>query len=123
MQDAFPQMQTEIEQAQKLTQQGELILAEKIYHQCLQQQENYPPVLYGLAELAGKIDEPEVKEDLLRRAIAEIYDSEDRNQKGLHAIWLTELAEVLIKQGRQNDAKECIDESKRIIKENLAVDQ
>ena len=122
MQEVFPEMQTEIEQAYQLAQQDELIQAEEIYHDILQQQANYPPALYGLATLADKINDQEVKEDLLRRAIEQIKDSDDRNKKGLEAIWLTELAEALIRQGRQDDAKECIDGSKRIIRENLAVD-
>ncbi|MFW5442765.1 MAG: hypothetical protein ACKE51_00460 [Methylococcaceae bacterium] len=122
LQEAFPEMQTEIKQAQRLTQQGDLIQAEEIYHTVLKQQVNFPPALYGLAGLAEKIDEQEVQEDLLRRAIAQIKDSDDRNKKGLEAIWLTELAEILIKQGRQNDAKQCINESERVIRENLTKD-
>lgn len=120
MQDAFTLMQTEIAQAQRLTQQSELIKAEAIYHQILEQLKNYPPALYGLAELADKIDEQEVREDLLDRAIAEIKNTTDKNQKALLAIWLTEKAEALMKLGRQNDAKKCIAESELMIKQNLA---
>jgi len=120
MQDAFPKMQTEFKQAQRLTQQGELIKAEEIYHEMLEQEQNYPPALYGLAALADKINEQDVREDLLKRAVEEIKDTEDRIQKSLMAIWLTEQAEALMKLGRQDDAKVCIAESERIIKENLA---
>ena len=120
MQDAFTKMQTEFKQAQRLAQQGELIKAEAIYHEMLEQEQNYPPALYGLAELADKIDEQDVREDLLKRAIEEIKDTKDRNQKSLIAIWLTEQAEALLKLGRQDDAKVCIAESERIIKQNLA---
>ena len=120
MQDAFAKMQIEFKQAQRLTQQGELIKAEAIYHEMLEQEQNYPPALYGLAELADKIDEQDVREDLLNRAIEEIKDTKDRNQKSLIAIWLTEKAEALMKLGRQDDARGCIAESERIIKENLA---
>ena len=120
MQDAFTKMQTEFKRAQRLTQQGELIKAEAIYHEMLEQEQNYPPALYGLAELADKIDEQDVREDLLKRAIEEIKDTKDRNQKSLIAIWLTEQAEALLKLGRQDDAKVCVAESERIIKENLA---
>ena len=120
MQDAFTKMQSEFKQAQRLAQQGELIKAETIYHEMLEQEQNYPPALYGLAELADKIDEQDVREDLLNRAIEEIKDTKDRNQKSLIAIWFTEQAEALLKLGRQDDAKVCIAESERIIKENLA---
>jgi len=120
MQDAFAKMQIEFKQAQRLTQQGELIKAEAIYHEMLEQEQNYPPALYGLAELADKIDEQDVREDLLNRAIEEIKDTKDRNQKSLIAIWLTEKAEALMKLNRQDDARVCIAESERIIKENLA---
>ena len=123
MQEAFTKMQTEIKQAQRLTQQDKLIKAEEIYLEMLDQEANYPPALYGLAELAGQINDQEVREDLLRRAIEQIKDTDDRKQKGLLAIWLTELAETLFKQDRQNDAKACIAESERLIKENLAVDE
>ena len=119
MQEAFPEMQTEIKKAQRYTQQGELIKAETIYHELLDQQKNYAPALYGLAELADKINDQEVRGDFLRRAIVEVEDSDDRVRKGLAAIWLTEQAEALIKLNRQNDAKECIAKSERIIKENL----
>ena len=120
MQDAFAKMQIEFKQAQRLTQQGELIKAEAIYHEMLEQEQSYPPALYGLAELADKIDEQDVREDLLNRAIEEIKDTKDRNQKSLIAIWLTEQAEALMKLDRQEDARVCIGESERIIKENLA---
>lgn len=120
MQEAFIKMQTEIKQAQRLIDQGELIKAEEIYHDILQQEKNYSPALYGLSELANKIDEQEVRDDLLNRAIEEIRDTVDRNQKGLIAIWLTERAEALIRLGRQDDAKNCIAESEIIIKQNLA---
>ena len=120
MQDAFTKMQSEFKQAQRLAQQGELIKAETIYHEMLEQEQNYAPALYGLAELADKIDEQDVREDLLKRAIEEIKDTKDRNQKSLIAIWLTEQAEALLKLGRQDDAKVCIAESERIIKQNLA---
>ena len=117
---SFTKMQTEIKQAQRLTDQGELIKAEAIYHNVLEQQKNYSPALYGLSELANKIDEQEVRDDLLNRAIEEIKNTEDRNQKGLIAIWLAERAEALIKLGRQTDAKSCIVESEKMIKQNLA---
>jgi len=119
MQEAFSKMQTETKQAQRLTQQGELIKAEAIYLKMLEQEQNFPPALYGLSELADKIDEQEVREDLLSRAIIEIKQTNDRNQKGVMAIWLTEQAEALMKLNRQNDAKTCIAESERVIKENL----
>ncbi len=119
IQKAFEKMQKEIKQAQSYTQQGELIEAETIYHEILDQEPDYPPALHGLAELADKINDQEVREDLLRRAIDEVNKSEDRNKKGLAAIWLAELAESLIKQNRQDDAMKCIKESEQIIKENL----
>ncbi len=122
MQEAFNKMQTEIKQAQRYIQQGELIKAEAIYHDMLKLEQNYPPALHGLAELAGKINDLDVREDLLRRAINEIKGSQDRNIKSLAASWLTELAEVLMKQNRQDDARACISESKRIITDNLTGD-
>ncbi len=120
IQKAFSTMLTEIKQAQRLTDQGELIKAEEIYHDMLNQQANCPPALYGLSELANKIDEQEVREDLLKRAIEELKGATDRNQIGVLAIWLAEQAESLIKVGRQDDAKKCIAESQRLIKQNLA---
>lgn len=120
MREVFTKMQTEISQAERLVQQGELIKAEEIYLDILDQDENYPPALYGLSELADKIDDQEVREDLLARAIAQIKQTEDRNQKGLLAIWLAYQAEALIKLGRQNEAKVSIAESERLIKANLA---
>lgn len=119
LQDAFPQMQSEIKQAQRLTQQGELIKAEAIYLEILEQQQNFPPALSGLAELADKIDQQDVREDLLARAIEQIKQTTDRNQIGVMAIWLTERAEALIKLERQDDAKACIAESERLINQNL----
>ena len=119
LQDAFPQMQAEIKQAQRLTQQGELIKAEAIYLEILEQQQNFPPALSGLAELADKIDQQDVREDLLARAIEQIKQTTDRNQIGVMAIWLTERAEALIKLERQDDAKACIAESERLINQNL----
>jgi len=119
MQEAFLKMQTETKQAQRLTQQGELIKAEAIYLEMLEQEKNFPPALYGLSELADKINDQEVREDLLNRAITEVKPTNDRNQKGIKAIWLTEQAEALMKLNRQDDANACIAESKRIIKENL----
>ncbi len=120
MQEAFPGMQKEIGQALRLAQQNELIKAEEIYLSVLEQKESYPPALYGLAELAGKINDHEVQEDLLRRAITAIGETADRNQKGLIAIWYAELAEILIMQSRNDEAKECIAQSEKIIKENLS---
>lgn len=119
MLEAFEKMRTETKQAQRLTQQGELIQAEAIYLKMLEQEKNYPLALYGLSELADKIDEQEVREDLLSRAITEIRQTNDRNQKGVMAIWLTEQAEALMKLNRQNDAKACVAESEKVIKENL----
>jgi dsDNA-binding SOS-regulon protein len=72
-----------------------------------------------LAELAKKIDDKELQEDLLSRAIEQIKQTEDRNQRSVLAIWLTEKAEILMKLGRGNDAKACIAESERVIKQNL----
>lgn len=120
MLDVFAKMQTEIKQAQRLTDQGELIKAEAIYLDVLEREQNYSPALYGLAELANKIDEQEVRDDLLDRAIGELNGSTDRNKKGLVAIWLTERAEAMIKLGRQDDAKQYIAESEKIIKQNLS---
>jgi len=120
MQQVFTKMQTEMNTAHRLTQKGELIEAEAIYHEMLEQEENYPPALHGLSDLADKINEQDVREDLLQRAIDQIQGATDRNQKGLIAIWLAERAEALIKLGRQDDAKGCISESEQIIKENLA---
>jgi len=120
MQQVFTKMQTEMNTAHRHTQKGELIEAEAIYHKMLEQQENFPPALHGLSDLADKINEQDVREDLLQRAIDQIKGATDRNRKGLIAIWLAERAEALIKLGRQDDAKGCISESERIIKENLA---
>lgn len=120
MQEVFTEMQTEISQAQRLVQQGELIKAEGVYLDMLDQEANYPPALYGLSELADKIDDQEVREDLLARAINQIKQTEDRNQKGVLAIWLADQAEALIKLGRKNEAKASIAESERLIKANLA---
>jgi len=120
IQKAFTKMLTEIKQANRLTDQGELIKAEEIYHNMLNQEANYPPALYGLAELANKIDEQEVREDLLKRAIEGLKGATERNQIGVLAIWLAEQAEALIILGRQDDAKNCIAESEKLIKQNLA---
>jgi len=120
MHDAFTTMQTEIEQAQRLIQQDELIKAEEIYHKMLEQEKDFPPALHGLSVLANKIEEQEVRENLLDRAIQQIKETEDRNQKAVLAIWLTEQAEALIKLDRQDEAKNCIAESERFIKENLS---
>lgn len=119
LQEAFSKMRTETEQAEQFIQQGELIKAEEVYLAMLEQEQNYPPALYGLAELANSIEQQDVREDLLRRAIEQLKDTEDRNKKGLVAIWLAELAESLIKQGRQDDARQCINESEKMIKQNL----
>ena len=117
--ETFSKMPKQVEKAWQHTQQGELIKAETIYHEILEKQTNYPPALYGLAVLADKINDQLVREELLCEAIDQIKDSNDRNKKSLIASWLTELADSLIKQNRQNEARECINESERLINENL----
>lgn len=115
----FTEFQTELKQAQQCVQQGDLIGAETVYKAILAQAQDYPPALQGLSVLANAIDDQQVREDLLRRAISKIDDLDGRDANGLAAIWLAELAEALILQDKQDEAQQCIDESKRIIEENL----
>ncbi|WP_340121043.1 hypothetical protein [Methylobacter svalbardensis] len=110
---------TQIQQALLLAGQGNLIESEALYHQVLQQKPEHPQALYGLAQLAGAIDDHEVKEILLRQAIDQLVDRTSPCQKTLAAAWLTELADVLFKLNRPADGMDCIKQCEGLIGENL----
>lgn len=112
---------TQIQQALLLAEQGDLSGSEALYHQVLEQMPGHPLGLYGLAQLAGAIDDLEVKEALLNQAIEQIIDKASTEQKSLAAIWLTELADVLFKLNRPTDALDCLKQCENLIGENLKV--
>lgn len=108
-----------IQQALLLTEQGNLIEAEALYHKVLEQKPEHPLALYGLAQLAGAIDDQEVKEILLAQAVEQLADATSPEQKSLAAAWLTELAEVLFRLNRPTDALHCLKQCESLIIENL----
>jgi len=109
----------EIELAVNLTKTGKLVEAEKVYLTVLGKEANYPSALYGLSVLADKINDQEVREDLLRHAINGLAKATDPELKSIAAAWLTELAESLIKQNKTQAAQEAVLRSKKLIEENL----
>lgn len=109
----------QIQQALLLAEQGDLTGSESLYHRVLEQQPEHPLALYGLAQLAGTIDDQEVKEVLLSQAIEKLIDKTSPEQKSLAATWLTELAEVLFKLNRPTDALDCLKQCENLIGENL----
>jgi hypothetical protein len=111
----------QIQQALLLAQQGDLISSEALYHKVLEQKPEYPLALYGLAQLAGAINDQEVKEILLVQAIEQLIDEASPEQQSLAATWLAELAEVLFKLNRQTDAMNCLRQCENLIMENLKV--
>lgn len=94
--DAFKKNQTEMNHARRLAQHGELMKAEKVYIEVLNQEYNYPPALYGLAELANQSGDQDKREQLLRKATDQIKKTGSPRQKVILTDWLTELAEILI---------------------------
>ncbi len=118
----FAEQYDDIAKAQQLIWEGDLLAAESLYKKMLDQNPANPPALHGLADLANAIDDQEVRAELLQRAIDSMEGQEDRNSKGVMAIWYSELAEALIKLGQQDEAKICIRASEKIISENLAPD-
>ncbi len=111
----------QIQQALVLAGQGDLTGSEALYLEVLEQQAEHPLALYGLAQLAGAIDDLEVKEALLSQAIEQLVDITSPEQKSLAAVWLTELAEVLFKLNRPTDAMHCLRQCESLIAENLKV--
>jgi tetratricopeptide (TPR) repeat protein len=112
-----------IQQALLLAEQGDLIASEAIYHQVLQQESGNPQAIYGLAQLAGAIDDQDVKEVLLGLAIEQLFEEKGIDQKSLAVAWLTERAEVLFKLNRPADAMDCIKQCENLIGENLNASQ
>lgn len=112
---------TQIQQALLLAEQGNLIESEALYHKALEQKPNHPQALYGLAQLAGAIDDQEVKGILLSQAIEQLTDKASPDQQSLAAIWLTELAEVFFKLNRPTDAMDSLKQCEKLIRDNLAV--
>ncbi len=108
-----------IQQALVLAKQGDLIGSEALYLEVLEQQPQHPLALYGLAQLAGTIDDQEVKEALLSQAIEQLVDRTSPEQKSLAATWLAEMAEVLFKLNRPTDAMHCLRQCESLIAENL----
>lgn len=113
------QVSAQIQQASLLAEQGDLIGSEALYYKVLEHHPEHPLALYGLAQLAGTIDDQEVKEVLLSQAIEQLIDKTSSEQKSLAATWLTELAEVLFKLNRPEDALNCLKECESLISENL----
>ncbi|MDP1774117.1 MAG: hypothetical protein Q8L15_17760 [Methylobacter sp.] len=111
----------QIQQALLLAEQGDLMGSEALYLEVLEQEPGHPQALYGLAQLAGAIDDQEVKEVLLSQAIEQLVDKTSPEQKSLEALWLTELAEVLFKLNRPTDAMYCLRQCESLIVENLKV--
>lgn len=109
----------QIQQALLLAEQGNLTESEAIYHNVLKQQSEHPLALYGLAQLAGAIDDQEVKEILLSQAIEQLIDKAGPDQQSLAATWLTEHAEVLFTLNRSADAMNCLKQCENLIVENL----
>jgi len=91
MQEAFPELKIQIEQAAEFIQQEELIIAEALYRDLLEKNENCPVALYGLSELAEKISDQQLREELLRRAIEQIKEIEVDNKKEIIACWEQQL--------------------------------
>lgn len=110
-----------IQQALLLAEQGNLIGSEALYHQVLEQKPGHPLALYGLAQLAGAIDDQEVKEVLLTLAIEQLIDKASSDQQSLAAAWLTELAEVLFILNRPSDAMDRLKQCENLIVKNLKV--
>lgn len=115
----FEKTAAQIQQALLFAEQGDLLGSEALYHQVLEQESGHPLALYGLAQLAGAIDDQEVKEVLLSQAIEQLVDKTSPEQKSLAATWLTELAEVLFKLNRSTDAMHCLRQCESLIAENL----
>jgi len=90
LQDAFPDIKVSIRQAQELIEQDELDIAEAIYHELLGKDENCPAALYGLSQLANKINDQQLRKELLQAAIVQIEDTEE----SLRQIWQKELDEI-----------------------------
>ena len=109
----------QLQQALVLAEQGDLIAAEALYHQVLEQMPGHPQALYGLAQLAGVIDDQEVREILLTQAIGQLLEHANAEQKSLAATWLTELAEVLFNLNRPADAMASLKQCEGLIGENL----
>jgi tetratricopeptide (TPR) repeat protein len=114
-------MAAQIQQALVLAKQGDLTGSEALYLEVLEQQPEHPLALYGLAQLAGAIDDQEVKEALLSQAIERLIDTTSPEQRSLAAIWLSELAEVLFKLNRPTDAMHCLRQCESLMAENLKV--
>ncbi len=112
-------VEAQIQQALVLAGEGDLTGSETLYLEVLEQQPEHPLALYGLAQLAGAIDDQEVKEALLSQAIGQLVDITDPEQKSLAATWLAELAEVLFKLNRPSDAMHCLRQCESLIAENL----
>ncbi len=115
------QVTAQIQQALLLAEQGDLTGSEALYHKVLEQKPGHPLALYGLAQLAGAINDQEVKEVLLSQAIEQLIDKTSPEQQSLAATWLTELAEVLFKLNRPADAMNCLRQCENLIVENLKV--
>jgi tetratricopeptide (TPR) repeat protein len=109
----------QIQRALLLAEQGDLIGAEALYHKVLELQPDHPQALYGLAQLAGAIDDQEVKEILLSQAIEQLVAQADLGLQSLVALWLTELAEVLFKLNRPVEAMDCLEQCEDLIAESL----
>ena len=95
MQDAFPEIKITLEQAQLLTQQGGFVIAEAMYHELLDLESDCPPALYGLSQLADKIDDQALRKELLQAALEQIKDADESNKKSLKAIWEDELKAIV----------------------------
>jgi hypothetical protein len=115
------ELAAQIQQALLLADQGDLIGSEELYHQVLKQMPGHPLALYGLAQLAGAINDLEVKEVLLGQAIEQLIGEASPDNKSLAATWLTELAELLFKLNRATDASNCLKQCEHLISENLKV--
>jgi len=109
----------QIQQALLLAEQGDLTGSEALYHKVLEQEPENPLALYGLAQLAGAIDDQKVKEVLLAQAIEQLANKAGPDQQSLAATWLTELAEVLFTLNRPTDAMNCLKQCENLIVENL----
>lgn len=94
MQDAFPEIKITLEQAQLLIKKGEFIIAEALCHELLDIEPNCPPALYGLSQLADKIDDKKLRKELLQTAIEQLKNEGEDNIKRLKAIWIAELASI-----------------------------
>jgi tetratricopeptide (TPR) repeat protein len=115
----FEEVAAQIQQASLLAEQGDLIGAEALYHKVLELRPDHPQALYGLAQLAGAIDDQEVKEILLSQAIEQLVVQIDLGLQNLIAPWLTELAEVLFKLNRPDEAMDCLKQCEELIAESL----